>query len=135
MDHIKTEDILNSELRIEAFPFFVQDLSHLIGIEATLRLVNKYQGIEMWVPKQYQAGHILEQLIGEIAFKKLIQNFGSESYEIPKCDLAIRTVRNKLIRASTSSQRDLAVEWKLTIRQIRNIQKGYQRSSRLLTRD
>jgi len=130
MSQIRTEDILNSNLRIEIFPFIVQDISHLIGIEGALKLVEKYQGTEMWVPEEYRPGHILEQLVGEIAFKKLIEKYGAENHEIPKCNVAIRSVRNKLIRESTMSQSDLARQWNLTIRQVRNIQNGSQHKSK-----
>jgi len=126
MPLIRTEDILSSNLRIEIFPFIVQDIAHLIGIESALRLVERYQGTDMWVPDEYRPNHVLEQLVGETGFKKLIEKYGAESHEIPKCDAAIRTVRNKLIRESTRSQRDLGMEWKLTTRQIRNIQNGTQ---------
>lgn len=122
---IKFADILNSHVDTEMLPYIVQDISHLIGLHLTLKLVEHYKGTYMWVPKEYKPDHVLVKLVGHEPAIKLIKAYGGENVEIPKCLDALRFVRNAIIRQSDKSQAELAREHNLTIRQIRNITHGH----------
>jgi len=127
---IKTSDILTIAIDEKILPFIVQDISHLVGLANALKLVDYYKGTSMWVPEEFRDDHILVRIIGAESAIKLIDNYGGESHEIPKCDDAIRAVRNEQIGNSDKSQSALAREWDLTVRQIRNIQKDYMQDDR-----
>ncbi len=114
------------EIDERLLPRTVRDIAEIIGLQATLKLVEHYQGVPMWVPVNYDPEHILVRLVGHEAALKLIEQYGGEKPEIPRCTDAIRAVRNAKICASDKSQRQLALEHGLTIRQIRNIQNGVE---------
>jgi len=125
-DRIKTADTLEIAIDERLLPGIVREIADLIGLHATLKLVEHYPGIEMWVPGNYDPDHVLVKIIGHEAASKLVDNYGGESYQMPKCVDAIRAVRNTRICASDKSQRQLAIEHGLTVRQIRNIQNGIE---------
>lgn len=119
---IKTADILTINIDAKILPYVVQDIAHLIGLAAALKLVEHYKGTSMWVPGQFKPDHVLVKIIGHEPALKLIEAYGGECLEIPKCDDAVRAVRNGQIKLSDKSQAQLAREYNLTVRQIRNIQ-------------
>ena len=123
MVNVKTADILTIQIDEKILPFIIQDIANLIGLGDTLKLVDAYKGTSMWVPAEFKPDHVLVKLIGEQSALKLIKRYAGESVEIPKCDGAMRGVRNTKITTSDKSQSALAREWNLTVRQIRNIQK------------
>ena len=122
MVSIKTADILTIQIDIKILPYVVQDIAHIIGLADTLKLVDYYKGRKMWVPAEFKPAHILCKIAGATSATKLIAEYGGETLEIPKCDHAMRAVRNVQIIKSHQSQSQLAIEWALTVRQIRNIQ-------------
>jgi hypothetical protein len=126
MSAIQTASWLTIEIDEKLLPPIVRDIAAEIGLQAALKLVEHYQGVPMWVPVNYNPDHVLVKLVGEQATLKLIEMYPGEKPEIPKCESAIRAVRDAKIRSSDKSQRQLANEWHLTVRQIRNIQGGYE---------
>lgn len=54
---------------------FLYGLSELIGLPATLKLVDAYGGIELYVPKTVDASHKLAWLIGLESAQKLVQEY------------------------------------------------------------
>lgn len=121
---VKTADILTIKLDLKILPFIVQDIANLIGLPHALLLVDHYGGTSMWVPKEFKPDHVLAKIVGAESAIKLIEEYGGENIEITKCEAALRTLRNDMIRASDKSQSQLARQWQLTVRQIRNIQHG-----------
>lgn len=119
---IKSCDILTFKIDEKILPYVVQDISNLIGLGLALKLVEHYKGTSMWVPSQFRPDYHLVYIIGHEAMIKLIEAYGGERLEIPKCDDAMRAVRNFRICESDKSQSQLAHEYNLTVRQIRNIQ-------------
>lgn len=112
------------EIDEKLLPQSVREIARLIGLPATLKLVEHYQGVPMWVPVNYDPDHILVRLVGHEAAMKLIEEYGGEKPEIARCAAAIRAIRNHRICTSNKSQRELAIEHGLTVRQIRYIQTG-----------
>ena len=119
---IKTADILSINIDAKILPYVVQDIAHLIGLGAALKLVEHYKGTSMWVPGQFKPDHVLVKIVGHHAASQLIEAYGGECLEMPKCEDAVRAVRNGQIKLSDKSQSQLAREYNLTVRQIRNIQ-------------
>lgn len=103
----------------------LQDLVGLIGLHPTMQLVQAYGGVRLYVPKlALDDDHSLVRLIGNEAVKKLQAMYGGEPhFDIPKAERALRAVRDAEIRAKRlcSSVRLLALEYRLTERQIRTI--------------
>lgn len=103
----------------------LQDLVDLIGLHSTMQLVHAYGGVRLYVPKlELEDDHSLVRLIGREAAKKLQAMYGGEPhFDIPKAERALRAVRDAEIRAKrpTTSVRLLAMEYRLTERQIRTI--------------
>lgn len=103
----------------------LQDLVELIGLHPTMRLVQAYGGVRLYVPKlELEDDHSLVRLIGSEAAKKLQAMYGGEPhFDIPKAERALRAVRDAEIRAKRphTSVRLLALENRLTERQIRTI--------------
>jgi hypothetical protein len=100
----------------------VQDIANIIGLADTLKIVDHFKGRSMWVPAEFKPTHPLALLLGAESAIKLIDEYHGDTIEIPKCDAAMRVVRNMLIIKSDKSQSQLATDWNLTVRQIRNIQ-------------
>jgi len=119
---IKTCDILTFKIDEKILPYIVQDISNLIGLGLALKLVEHYKGTSMWIPSQFRPDYHLVFLIGAEAMIKLIKAYGGERLDIPKCDDAMRAIRNFKICESDKCQSKLAHEYNLTVRQIRNIQ-------------
>ncbi|AKH36878.1 MULTISPECIES: Mor transcription activator family protein [Nitrosomonas] len=105
-------------------PSILQEIAELIGLPATLQLVQHYGGVRLYVPKRLSEDHILITIVGEIAALKLVERFGGlDHFDIPKAQTISLALRNAKIREekSTSSVRQLALKYHLTERQVRKI--------------
>lgn len=106
-------------------PPILQDFVDLVGLHATMRLVEAYGGVRLYVPKgELAEDHYLVRLIGREAAEKLQAMYGGEPhFDIPKAERAMRAVRDARIRARRADTpvRALALEHRLTERQIRTI--------------
>lgn len=122
-DLIKRADTLTIPLPEELLPPRLAELVELIGLPAVTSLIRHYPGIKLYVPMKYDPSHVLTRQIGHAETVKLIEIYGGDFIDVAKADKAIRAVRNSAIGASDKTQRQLALEHGLTIRQIRNIQR------------
>ncbi len=116
-----------SEIDIEDLPGILRDLVNLIGLTGTLKLVEHYGGVRLYVPVKFDPEHRLVKLLGAEAALKLIEAYGGEEhFDVAKAERALRAVRNREIRAEYAhkSRRQLARERDLTERQIGNIVAG-----------
>jgi hypothetical protein len=113
-------DLLPGELRY---------IGELIGVEGALRLVEKWPGVRLYIPKAVTPEHPLAELLGVESARQLCQAYPGEGLELP---VALRwrlAMRNALIAQSGQSQRNLALGHRLTVRQIRNIQGAAKQDS------
>ena len=102
------------------------DLPHF-GWAATQKLVQRYGGVRLYVPKDIRPDHPLVELLGWEAAAALSAAFGGQDhFDIPMARAAIIAARNAQILADngTLSQRTQALKYGLTERQIRNILSG-----------
>lgn len=104
-------------------PGILLEISELIGIQATFKLVAKYGGVRLYVPKTLRPDHDLVAIINRELAETMIDRFGEEVLEIPKALLANVALRNITIKQEYEvlSQRQLAIKYNLTERQVRNI--------------
>lgn len=106
-------------------PGVLQAFSELIGMDATLRIVESYGGIRLHIPKRYDPDHPLAKLIGHANAVRLSEEYGGEEhFDIPRCVAAARAARDAVIRAERANgatHRELALKHRMTERNIRNI--------------
>jgi hypothetical protein len=124
---------MTQELDHTALPETLQEIVQLIGMVATLKLVGKYGGTRLYVPKRVLTGHPLAALIGRKAADTLADYFGGEVLEIPRALSANVAQRNVAIKQEYRqlSQRQLALKYNLTERQVRNIVTGDQQDDQM----
>lgn len=106
-------------------PGVLQEITELIGIKDTLKLVEHYGGTcNLYIPKKIQHDHELVQIIGYESAQKICERFGGESrFEIPKAKRMELILRNNRIRQDrvSLSRAKLALKYNLTERQISKI--------------
>ena len=113
-----------SDLSTELLPQVLQDFVRLIGLAATMILVEHFGGRRLYIPANPHPDHHLAKLIGLDNLVKLSRVYGLEDhFDIPKAERALRAVRDQKIRSEygPKSTSTLAREHNLTERQIWNI--------------
>lgn len=85
-------------------PETIQQIAALIGLPRTLELVAALGGTTFPVPKnQRRLGQIryeaLAEVIGVDGADALTRHFGGEILSIPKCEAALRELRDRAVRA------------------------------------
>lgn len=109
------------DLCIDLLPALLQDFVRLIGLTATIAIVQAYGGVRLYVPKQAVPDHPLTKLIGLENLNALcVAVGGEEHFTIPKAEAALRHLRDQKIRSEhgPKSVRQLAREHGLTERMI-----------------
>lgn len=108
---------------IELLTKRANELVDVIGLEATLKLVEHHGGTAIWIPKNPKPEHQYAVLLGFEAFKKLCAYYGDTAVEIDLCKSVLCEQRHQLIRADSEflSNRELARKYRTTERSIRQI--------------
>lgn len=110
-----------ADLAEELLPPLLQEFVRLIGLPATMLLVQKFGGLRIYIPARPDEAHPLAQLIGLDALTKLSAVYGREShFQLPKAMRALLALRDQQIIAEygPKSIRQLAAEHRLTERHI-----------------
>jgi hypothetical protein len=113
-----------SDLSIELLPKVLQEFVRLIGLPATMLLVERFGGLRIYVPLNPSPDHQFAQIIGLENLQKLSQIYGREDhFELPKAERALKALRNAKIKAEygPKSVRELASEHGLTERHVTRI--------------
>lgn len=116
-----------SDLSVELLPQVLQQFVQLIGLSATMKLVEKFGGRRLYVPINAHPEHGLAKLIGFDKLVKLSLVYGAQDhFDIPRAHRALRHLRDAKIRSEygPKSASILAGEHGLTERQIFNIVGG-----------
>lgn len=92
-------------------PESVQQMAELIGYPATARLLDKLGGTTFPIGKGLRAlgaarAALLRETIGEENAQLLVKHFGGEVLYLPRCDRALRELRNRAFLAEFSQLRD-----------------------------
>ena len=91
-------------LALDHLPRTARDLVDLIGLPATLRLVEAYRGQTLAIPKgkrlrgEAQIQEISER-IGVVATKALCRHHGGTYLSVPSCAAAMRATRDARLQA------------------------------------
>ncbi len=116
---------MTERLTLDDLPESLRDVVELIGLPATLRLVESYGGIiALYVPRDIDPDHPIAVAIGIAAARKLAARYGADTLRnIPRCVDGLRRIRNAEIRARHphESAARLALDYSLTERQIWSI--------------
>lgn len=116
-------DLIDSDL----LPQLLQDFERLIGLTATLDLVRVYGGLRIYIPtpERVHPDHQLAKIIGVDRLLALAKVYGGEDhFTLPKAERAILALRNARIAHAYGHHktvRELAMEHRLTERQIERI--------------
>lgn len=111
----------------ELLPPLLQDFVRLIGLQATMALVERSGGLRLYIPTpdRVSDAHHLAQVVGLDNLRKLADVYGGEDhFQLPKAERALLAVRNARIAADYSTHktaRQLAAEYRLTERQVTRI--------------
>ena len=91
-------DTLNiSDIREDMLPHSLQAICNVIGLSATIKVVNEYGGGRVWIPNNVQITHPLARLIGLDKATKLCVHYQCEYLPIPRAARAIKAIRNATI--------------------------------------
>ena len=129
-------------LASELLPPRLQEFVRLIGLPATMLLVERFGGLRIYIPATATADHPFAELIGFDNLVKLAEQYGidgtGDRFLLPRAERALNAVRNAQIRAdylTAKSLRDLALEHGLTERHVSrivaDIQTGDERQAAL----
>jgi Mor family transcriptional regulator len=113
-----------TDLSTELLPKVLQEFVRLIGLHATMLLVERFGGLRIYIPLHPTADHHFAQLIGWDNLQKLSQVYGREDhFQLPKAERALTAVRNAKIKSEygPKSIRQLAAEHRLTERHVTRI--------------
>ncbi len=114
----------SADLSVDLLPKVLQDFVRLVGLAATMLLVERFGGLRIYIPLHPTADHAFAQLIGLDNLLKLSEVYGREDhFQLPKAMRALQAVRNAKMRAEhgPKSIRQLAIEHRLTERQVTRI--------------
>ncbi|WP_227657393.1 Mor transcription activator family protein [Candidatus Magnetaquicoccus inordinatus] len=99
----------------------MRDLADIIGLPDTRKIVRKYHGTRIFIPRTPRVQHHLATLLGMAQAWLLSEHFGGETISVPRMANLLRVQRNRdIVRRYDSGEavRHLAHEYQLTDRQI-----------------
>ncbi|WP_033853183.1 Mor transcription activator family protein, partial [Yersinia wautersii] len=104
-------------------PESVQQIAELIGYPATARLLDKLGGTTFPIGKGLRAlgaarATLLRETIGDENAQLLVKHFGGEVLYLPRCDRALRELRNRSFLAEFSRLRALGVSSLMVMTQL-----------------
>lgn len=111
-----------SEWDTEHLPMSLKEMSDIIGLEATHKLVSAYGGTRLRVPVKMPETHPLAELLGLEAARALSCHYGLEEFDVPTASAAIKRARNHRMylehHEEGVSARRLALKYRLTERRV-----------------
>lgn len=122
---------MNKVKKSDSFPGFSEDrgglspllldLEQLIGMEATLALVDLWGGVQLYIPVEIPEGHKIEEAIGSESAKHLARYFGGDHIAMPLAKEYRRRKRNSEIfrkKNEGATAHALAREYDMTQRNV-----------------
>lgn len=111
-------------MQVHQLPPQIRVLVQVIGLRATLALLQARGGTPYTVPIDGGRSRVLCEIIGAHAAEKLSARFKQRTLSLPKLDKAVKQIRDRRIRqdhAQGVSLSELAFRYRLTTRHISNI--------------
>lgn len=105
-------------------PPVIRELERAIGLVLAMRLVDKYGGTKVYVPKSAELGgeHPLVELLGADAARALTEDRGGEWLGVPRCAAMLRGRRDREVLSryerDGKSARAIALEFQVTERTV-----------------
>ena len=95
-------------------PETVLNIAELIGFPATVELIKALGGTTFPVGKGIRAmgasrARLLKDTVGEDNASILVKHFGGETLYLPRCDRALRELRNRAFLTEFKAMRDTGV--------------------------
>ncbi|WP_057092538.1 hypothetical protein KV708_15800 [Comamonas thiooxydans] len=109
---------------IDLLPPLLQEFERLVGLQATMALVQKWGGLRVYfpTPERVTEEHPYAAVIGINALLKLAGEYGGlPHFQLPKAERALQAVRNARIAteyATNKTAREIAAEYGLTEGQV-----------------
>lgn len=109
---------------INLLPPLLQEFERLVGLQATMALVQKWGGLRVYfpTPERVTEEHPYAAVIGIEALLKLAKEYGGlPHFQLPKAERALQAVRNARIAAeyaTNKTAREIAAEYGLTEGQV-----------------
>ncbi|MEX2524478.1 MAG: Mor transcription activator family protein [Gammaproteobacteria bacterium] len=110
-----------TEIDDDLLPDSLKPIADLIGLPATISLVESYGGVRIYIPRSPGEDHPLVQRIGLEAAESLARIYDGEPVELPMASAALRDARDReLLRRADEgcSINALAQEFGLSRRQV-----------------
>lgn len=111
-------------IEAELLPQSLAEVIDAVGMAPAMALVERAGGTRVYVPERIDGEHPLAQWMGLDAAQALVERFGTDTLDVPRCLAGMRMVRDRRIRAERragASIRDLALRYRLTMRQVYTI--------------
>ena len=112
-------------------PTVVSELIDVIGMRATLNLLDRLGGDSFYVPKLRTTRMLEKNGLVENECKRFVESFGGSVLDLPKLESIRRRIRDQKIILATmqgASRADLVQQYGLSRRQIGNIRRKYRLS-------
>lgn len=109
---------------IDLLPPLLRDFERLIGLQATMALVQRWGGLRVYfpTPERVTPDHPYAKVIGMEALLKLAREYGRlPHFQLPKAERALQSVRNSRIAAAYATNktaREIAADYGLTEGQV-----------------
>lgn len=109
---------------VDLLPPLLQEFERLVGLQATMALVQKWGGLRVYfpTPERVTEEHPYAVVIGTNALVKLAEEYGGlPHFQLPKAERALQAVRNARIAAeyaTNKTAREIAAEYGLTEGQV-----------------
>ncbi|WP_431282706.1 hypothetical protein ACQW02_25415 [Humitalea sp. 24SJ18S-53] len=113
------EALLRDRAIMRTWPASLVEIAEVIGIAASLRLVDAYGGTTLYVPAHAEPTHRLVQSIGREAAALLIERYTREKIEVPTVRMA--RSRKVLIAGASGPTHEVARTLGVTARWVRMV--------------
>jgi hypothetical protein len=116
------------EHRIDLLPPVLQEIAHLVGVDATIVLAKKYGGQRVYFPEALPHGHQLAKLIGRPAATILCRHYSRDRITIPTARVYLRWHEARVYRSPPYSKTPSQIATLLGVRvsHVRKLLRGFE---------
>jgi Mor family transcriptional regulator len=114
------------------------ELIDVVGMDAAFKLVERFGGTHLNIPKRANPSHKLCTVIQPSEFAKLCAYYGGTVLEIDRCTALLKNVKHRLILEEFNNgmtNAELARKYQTTERQIRRIKRKFLEEKPLVNVD
>ena len=119
------QEVFSDEEIINLMPRNFAFVAKLIGVDASLSLIQAFGGTRLFVPTKHavSVNHEISHIVGLKALQSLAEQLGGTPIEVPMGSPITTAMRNKAVREASKkdSHPKLARKFGLTLRSIRTI--------------